>query len=264
MSWIDAHIHLDKYDDEQLKTLITEAKAEGIKKVVAVSVDLASSQWNAQLQQAEPSFVYPCYGFHPEQPLPSDEEQEKLFTWIEERAKANESFAIGEVGLPYYQQQEAIEKGETFNLDPYLLYLRQWLAFAAKWDRPIALHVIYEHVELVLAMLEEIPVKSVHFHWYKGSDEATKLIVERGYFISITPDVVYEPYTQKLITQVPLSQIMLETDGPWPYESPFSGKLTMPMMVKQSCLFIAEQLTRDEHVVAEQLYQNTKRFYQIK
>lgn len=263
MSWIDAHIHLDKYEAQHINQLIQNAQCEGIDHLVAVSVDLASSQYNEQLYKRYPALIYPCYGYHPEQPLPTEEEAEQLFSWIEQRALNNEHYAIGEVGLPYYQQQEALEKGEPFDLQPYLAYLKRWLTFAQKWDKPIALHVIYEHVELVLAMLEEIPLKAVHFHWYKGSEKATQEIVRRGYMVSITPDVVYEAYTQRLVSQIPLTQLMLETDGPWPFEHQFAGKLTTPSMIKRSCRAIAAILRMDEQQVREQLYANTKRFYQI-
>jgi len=264
MSWIDAHIHLDKYKQAELEYLIAEAKIEKISRMVAVSVDLASSQYNEQLYKVYPQLIYPCYGYHPEQALPTEEQEKQLFAWIEERARNNEEFSIGEVGLPYYQQQEAIENGQSFDLEPYIAYLERWFSFALKWDKPIALHVIYEHVELVLELLERTKLKDVHFHWYKGSDEATKEIVKRGYMISITPDVVYEQYTQKLITQVPLAQLMLETDGPWPFAHPFAGRLTTPSMIKQSCSKIASILATDEQLVRQQLFENSKRFYRLK
>ena len=263
MSWIDAHIHLDQYEQQQLEQVLLEAEQEEIKRLIAVSVDLASSQKNEQLYKQYPALVYPCYGYHPEQPLPSKEEEDALFAWIEQRVHQNEPFAIGEVGLPYYKEQEALENGEVFELEPYVEYLIRWFEHAQKWNKPIVLHVIYEHVEKVLDILNDMPLTQVHFHWYKGSDEATAEIVRRGYMISITPDVLYESHTQKLLTQVPLSQIMLETDGPWPFEAEFAGQLTTPTMVKRSCNFIAQQLNVTEQDVAKQLYENSKRFYQL-
>lgn len=263
MSWIDAHIHLDKYEPQQLENIIREAQYEQIKHLIAVSVDLQSSMFNYKLHKQFPSLIYPCYGYHPEQPLPTPEEEARLFTWIEERISDNETFAIGEVGLPYYQQQEAIEKGEVFDLEPYIQYLRRWFLFAQKWDKPIALHVIYDHVEIVLHLLNEIPLTSVHFHWYKGSNQATHELVRRGYMVSITPDALYEPYTKGLITQVPITQMMVETDGPWPYEEQFSNQLTTPKMVKKTCEVIAELKQLDVKVVVNQLYENSKKYYNI-
>lgn len=263
MSWIDAHIHLDKYEPQQLAFLIDEAKQEQIKHLIAVSVDLASSKFNLKLHKQYPGLIYPCYGYHPEQPLPSQAEEADMFEWIEACITEDESFAIGEVGLPYYQQQEALEKGEPFDLEPYIQYLKRWFLFAQKWDKPIALHVIYDHVEIVLQLLDEIPLNAVHFHWYKGSDEATQEVVRRGYMVSITPDACYESYTQKLISQVPLTQMMVETDGPWPFEQRFSNQLTTPKMVKETCEVIAQLKQLDVQEVMEQLYKNSKKLYRI-
>jgi TatD DNase family protein len=40
---------------------------------------------------------------------------------------------------------------------------------------------------------------------------------ENGYFISVTPDVVYDEEIQLLVQRYPLEQMMIETDGPWPF-----------------------------------------------
>ena len=38
----------------------------------------------------------------------------------------------------------------------------------------------------------------------------------------------------------PLEQMMVETDGPWPFEGPFTGKMTHPHMMWHSISMIAE------------------------
>ena len=60
-----------------------------------------------------------------------------------------------------------------------------------------------------------------------------------GYYISLTPDIVYKPKIQALATDYPLDYLMVETDGPWPFEGPFQNQTTVPSMMHQSVQEIA-------------------------
>ena len=65
-------------------------------------------------------------------------------------------------------------------------------------------------------------------------------MIANGYMISVTPDVLYEMEIQRLVQQYPLQQMMVETDGPWPFEGPFQNKITHPSMMHQSMKAIAD------------------------
>ena len=84
-----------------------------------------------------------------------------------------------------------------------------------------------------------------------------------GYFISITPDVLYEEEIQQLVLKYPLEQIMIETDGPWPFEGPFLGQMTHPRMTGESIKKIAEIKQISMNEVEQMLYENTKKFYRL-
>lgn len=71
---IDAHIHLDSYENEPLEAMLKELPQTEVECVIAVSMHLASSRANLQLASHYPTLVYPAFGFHPEQPLPSEAE----------------------------------------------------------------------------------------------------------------------------------------------------------------------------------------------
>ena len=65
-------------------------------------------------------------------------------------------------------------------------------------------------------------------------------MIKNGYFISVTPDVCYEKEIQRLVHLYPLEQMMVETDGPWPFEGPFQSQITHPSMIHQSIKVIAD------------------------
>lgn len=240
LRWVDAHLHVDLYEEERREPMLKEAFAAGVAAVVAVSMDLASSRTNRALSLRCPGRVMPAYGFHPEQTLPDAETLEQLFNWLDERLRAGEHFAIGEVGLPYYSRMEAEEKGASFDEEPYIRLLERFVKLAAGTKLPIVLHAVYEDADKVCDLLERHDVRRAHFHWFKGSPSTIERMARAGFFISITPDVLYEPEIQQLVRDYPLELMMTETDGPWPFEGPFNGRETHPTMVQDVAAAIAE------------------------
>lgn len=262
-AFIDAHIHVDLYEEQEREPMLEAAFDEGAAAVVAVSMNLASSIVNRGLAQRYPGKVHPAYGFHPEQPLPSGPELDELLGWIQLRHEAGERFAIGEVGLPYYTRTEAEAKGERFDEAPYLVLLDRFAALAAELDRPIVLHAVYEDAAKACDLLERHGVRRAHFHWFKGSEAVVRRMAASGYRVSVTPDVVYEEEIQRLVRSYPLELLMVETDGPWPFEGPYAGRSTRPAMAKGAAAKVAEIKRLPAGQAARELLDNTRSFYGI-
>ncbi|MEH7748299.1 TatD family hydrolase [Neobacillus drentensis] len=253
MIMIDAHIHLDRYQDEEIKRMVLDSAH--IEALISVSFHLDSSKRNLLLAQKYPK-VKPAFGYHPEQTLPSENELNVLLNWMDDHR--DEMIAVGEVGLPFYLRQE-----QGISIASYLEVLEVFISKAKRWDKPIVLHAVYDDAPLVCDLLEKSSVSKAHFHWFKGDQKTMDRMIRNGYHISITPDVVYEQEIQQLVSVYPLELMMVETDGPWPFEGPFTGKMTHPNMMEESIRKIAllKKLSAEE--VSDVLHQNTKGFYHI-
>ncbi|MDQ0113015.1 TatD family hydrolase [Paenibacillus harenae] len=260
-TWIDAHIHVDHYDEAEREALLEKAFSAGAAAVVAVSMHLQSSIANRGLAQTYPNRVHPAYGFHPEQPIPSSDDLDELFEWMRARHAAGEKFAIGEVGLPYYTRTEAEAAGQTFDEAPYLALLGRFAALAAELERPIVLHAVYEDADKACDILDRHGVRKAHFHWFKGSEATVRRMIASGYSISITPDIAYEAEIRALAEIYPLSLLMAETDGPWPFEGPYEGRATEPAMSRDVAVHIAAIKQQPVELVRTALLENTKRLY---
>lgn len=258
---IDAHLHLDQYNHKEREGLLVDAGSMNIKGLITVSTDLDSCKKNREIHMKYPNLVHPAYGYHPEQNLPNSSEKEQLIQWM--ISHSNEMVAVGEVGLPYYTRKEAEGKGEEFDYASYIALLEEFIILAKTLGKPIVLHAVYEDAEIACDFLEKHQVTQALFHWYKGPEEVTRRMAGRGYFISITPDVCYEEEIQKLVSMYPIERMMVETDGPWPFEGPFLGELTHPRMIRKSIEKIAEIKGVDPDVVALQILNNTKAFYHL-
>ena len=259
--YIDAHIHLDAYEEGARQSFMERLSADGIDGVVAVSTTLASCKATRELAQRFPGRVYPAYGYHPERPLPSDQELRELLEWMDLHKSG--MTAVGEVGLPYYTRTEAEARGDRFDISPYVDLLEQFVRLAAEWDKPIVLHAVYEDADIACGLLEKYNVRRAHFHWFKGSAATVERMSRNGYFVSFTPDILYEQEIEQLARVYPLEQIMAETDGPWPFEGPFRGQMTEPRMVAAVAGKLAEIKNLGAETVAETFLHNTRAFYRL-
>src|SRR5699024_3236735 len=164
-------------------------------------------------------------------------EMDQFFTWIEQNKE--KMIAIGEVGLPYYLRKE----NEQIELTPYIQLLTRFIELSVRMDKPIILHAVYEDAPLVCTLLEEFSVKKAHFHWFKGDQKTLERII------------------QQIVAQTPIENLLVETDGPWPFEGPFRGEMTHPKMLHASIEMIASIKDLSLDAVYEQLYENTIDFY---
>lgn len=260
---IDAHIHLDGYDPEQRPLLEKALEAEELDGVIAVSMDAASCREVERWAERYPGLVHPAYGFHPEQLLPAETERIALLQWMDERRDA--MIAIGEVGLPYYLRQEAAGAGSeaAFRRGAYVELLEAFVQRAAAWDKPIVLHAVYDDAPLVIDLLERYSVRTAHFHWFKGDAKTTERMAGNGYYISFTPDLAYEAEIRELALRYPADRVMTETDGPWPFEGPFAGQVTLPLMVRDVAASWAALQRLEMDQAAALLRANAKRCYGV-
>ena len=253
---IDAHIHIDKYESDEREQILRDMSAFNVAALIAVSWDLASSKENKVLASRFNS-IKPAFGFHPEQPLLSDAELTALLDFISQSQR--DIIAIGEVGLPYYMRR----KKTSLDRQPFIEQLEPFIQRANHLDVPIIMHAIYDDAPIVCDLLEKHSVKKAHFHWFKGDKKTMERLMANGYLISITPDVLYEQEIQDVVAYYPLSLMMVETDGPWVFEGPFSGEMTHPKMIHQAINKIAAIKNINRKTVYHKLYENTKQFYCI-
>lgn len=257
---IDAHIHPDLYEPGERERMLEEL-GKTVEAIIAVSMHEASCKFNLLLSRQYPGRIYPAFGFHPEQVIPDDEPLSELMDWITRHR--DEAIAIGEVGLPYYNRLESEERGMPFDLYPYIALLDRFIVLAAELDKPVILHAVYEDADIACDLLERHGVTAAHFHWFKGAEHTVQRMVRNRYYISITPDVLYEQEIRELVRNYPLELLMAETDGPWPFKGPFTGRTTLPDMARDVVMEIALLKGVSFADTSERLYGNTRRFYNM-
>jgi len=258
---VDTHIHLasPKYTD--LSGLISRAKGSGVIAVIATGTGPDINENTLALKTRFKNFIHCAIGLHPESPYFSSKDYisrviENIIKW------RHRIVAVGEVGLPYYSIRDSnyfdreIRKASSS--------LREFLELAEKEKLPVIIHAPHKSAEKALQLLRDCNIEKAVFHWHKSPLETTKKIVDEGFYISVTPEIVYEQRDRRLVENVPLSNLLLETDGPWPYENEFSGKLTEPHFVKRAAEEIAKLKDVSLFDVAEETTNNAVKLFGFK
>jgi TatD DNase family protein len=253
---IDSHIHLDMYKPFEREKILSECTMHHVLALISVSYHLKSCYENLKLSQID-GRIKPAYGYHPEQPLPSNEEILDILSFLKENKDS--MAAVGEVGVPYYLKQELPELDPA----PYHEILQMFVQEAKALDKPIILHAVYEDADKAISLLERFSIHHAHFHWFKGSSKTLQKMKDNGYYISLTPDLLYEKEIMTIAEDYPLELLLVETDGPWKFEGPFRGEMTHPAMIHQTVKKLAEIKREPLQDVYKTVLDNTKKLYGI-
>jgi TatD DNase family protein len=243
MPLIDTHIHLTSPRYTDLAGLVARAQHADIAGVVAAAVDEATSYQILVMCDAFPAFVHGGLGVHPERSV-TDDEVERVLALI--RHERRRLAAVAEVGLPWYSIRERPDRDTLIAAaEPRL---QRFLRLACALDLAVVLHAPHESAARALALLRAERIERAVFHWHKASPEVTCTIVEHGYYISVTPEICYRERDRELVAAVPLRNLVIETDGPWPYGGEFEGRPTEPTFLGRVVQEIAtiKGVTTDE------------------
>ncbi len=202
---IDTHAHLDEMED--LAAAVERARLAGVAGIIAVGQDLSSNTRNLEMSARYPAFVYPALGLHPWAIGRLDEAQlEQNIGFISNNL--HRAVALGEVGLDYDKRVL-----KTAGKDMQKEVLRRLLALALRHDKPVSLHSRYAWKD-ALQEVAAAGIRKLVFHWYTGFSSTLAELIEAGYCISATPAAEYHDEHRRAIREVPINNLLLETDCP--------------------------------------------------
>ncbi len=252
MKYIDSHIHLEQYSEQEQALMLKDSNTPAL--LFSCGMDLETNERTLRLNERYPQ-VQPVLGLHPE--------YYQMYNQLEEVKKQiianiHKVSAIGEIGMPYYSLEDKTlnEKKEIIIKSQQVL--GELLDIAKVYEKPVVLHVIFDHVGYVLKELKERNMKNVVFHWFEGSAEDLKTIIQEGYYMSVSPEVMHDEKYAEFVDKIPLELMVLESDGPWPY----NGKKGVSEMILEVINFLAIKRKLSNKKLSEQIYMNTLNCFQ--
>ncbi len=232
---IDSHCHLhDPALPDALDTLRV-AQSLDVWGVIAVGCDASSNERNLALAAAAPKAVWACFGFHPDHDL-----DDAALDRVEQQLAQHHArvVGLGEVGLPWYSLEGKADAAECSARGR--ARLDRLLALSARYDLAVSLHAPHATALDALESLERHHIERAVFHWHKAPSEVTRRIVDAGYFVSVTPEVVYRERDRALVEQVALESLLVESDAPWKYGREFAGIESGPWLAARAAEEVAK------------------------
>lgn len=232
---IDVHCHLDALAYPDPDVVCQESREAGVSQVVAAGMGEVSNRRILDLQQQFPQQVWAALGLHPERLDASWTELEVVLEQIEQHR--DRMVAVGEIGLPHYTLLN--QRMTEDQAREHKAFLEVLVKAAARAGLPVVLHAPHAMAAHALEVVKQYEPAGAVFHWHKSSPETTAAICAAGYYISVTPEVCYRERDQELVRAVPLDRLLLESDGPWPYDGEFTGQRTTPALVAHVAAAVA-------------------------
>jgi len=172
--------------------------------------------------------------------------------------------AIGECGLDYsYLKDSPREKQKEFKIRQEREFRKQ-IRIAKEYNLPLILHLRNLYKKALEILREEAFNGQLVFHFFTGSLEDLKLILQNpNYFIGFSGVITYGNKLDEVIREVPLERILIETDAPYVAPIPYRGKRNEPAYVIEVAKKIANIKNLPLKEVEKTTFENTLRFLRI-
>ena len=245
---VDTHAHIcDPAFDKDRAEVLERARIAGVDAIIAVGENLSDARKNLELAKRYP-MLKPAAGLYPTH-LDLNQAGE-----IADFIRQNHSslVAIGEVGLDYWVVKEAPQKVMQREI------LKRFIELSQGLNLPLNVHSRSAGRHAISLLLENNAVR-VQMHAFDGKSGAALPAVEAGYFFSIPPSVVRSRQKQKLVKQLPLSCLLIETDSPVLGPSP--NERNEPANIRHCVKAIAALKDISEEAVIAAVSENTERLY---
>lgn len=195
--------------------MITRALEMGVHKLLLPNIDSHSIEGMLALEEAYPGKCYAMMGLHP---CYVDEQVETQMALVREWLAKRSFIAVGEIGLDFYwDKTHAALQHQVF---------REQLQLSKQYQLPVVIHSRESTRQCIdeVRSLQDGSLSGV-FHCFSGTLEEAREVIDLGFYLGIGGVVTFKKSgLDKIVEQVDLQHIILETDAPYLAPVPYRGK----------------------------------------
>ncbi|RMA81095.1 TatD family hydrolase [Umboniibacter marinipuniceus] len=246
MRLIDSHCHLNRLHVTAAEA-IADAHARGVTGMMCIGVDADTMPEVLRIAENYQS-VWASVGIHPLS-VSDGFDHQQLLQWLSH----DKVVAIGETGLDYHYQKEAVQLAKQ--RESFEWHLQQ----SKVLQKPVVIHTRAAEKD-TLALINEYgcPRAGGILHCFTERWEMAKAALDFGYHISISGIVTFGSASElrEVTRKIPLDRLLIETDAPWLTPAPNRGKPNLPGYVRDVGEYIAELRGISFEALAEQTAEN--------
>ena len=256
MGLIDSHTHLDFPDfDADRPQLLTRSRALGVEQMVVLGVYQRNWQRLWDLVQTDHQ-LYAAFGLHPvylNEHRP--EHVTELGQWLSRLAGHPQLCAVGEIGLDYYLPELDREAQQQ-------LFEAQ-LQLAADFQLPALLHVRRSHAQVIATLKRFKLQRGGIVHAFAGSREEAREYIKLGFKLGLGGAATWPQALRlrKVIVDLPLDAIVLETDSPDMAPAMYPNQRNSPEHLPDICQALAEVMGISPERLAEATTANARELF---
>ena len=211
-----AHLYLEEFASDR-EAMIERAFSSGVSKIYMPNIDSGHIGDLLALEQSYPEQCFAMMGLHPCYVKENVTSELKV---VEGWLKKRKFCAIGEIGLDFYWDKTLKFKTQQCQA------LRQQLDWARQYQLPVILHTRNATQECIreITQRQDGTLTGI-FHCFSGTLEQAREIISLGFYLGIGGVVTFKNAgLDKIVEQIDLSHLVLETDSPYLAPVPFRGK----------------------------------------
>jgi len=233
----DTHTHqYYETDPDKRRELMQRCFDNGVGRLFLPNVDSTSIEKVFALADAYPENCFPMLGLHPCDVKENWREELEI---IHDTIPQRKIYAIGEIGIDLYWDKTTLDiQVQAFKIQ---------IGWAKELKLPIVIHCrnSYDEVFEVLQQEYDENLRGI-LHCFTGTLEQANKLIGMGFYLGIGGVVTYKNSgLDKVVEQIDLNHIVLETDSPYLAPAPFRGKPN-----ESSYLIYIAQKVADLHQVS--------------
>ncbi len=236
MPLIDTHTHLDFEDfADDRDAVLTRCAAAGVERIVVLGVHRANWERVWQLALDKPA-IHAALGLHPVFLRDHQNEHiEQLRDWLLRLRGEEKLCAIGEIGLDYYVEELDRERQQHL--------LEAQLELANEFALPVLLHVRRAHAPMIATLKRHRLKRAGIVHAFSGSLEEALEYIRLGYKLGLGGAGTWPQAHRmhRVLRQLPLESIVLETDAPDIAPHSHAGQRNSPEFLPDICRELAQR-----------------------
>ena len=167
-------------------------------------------------------------------------------------------FAIGEIGIDLYWKKNFLDnQKQAFEYQ---------INLAKKYSLPIVIHCrdAFDEVFEILESNYSDNLTGI-FHCFSGTLEQAKRIIDLNMKLGIGGVVTFKNgMIDQFLNQIPLNNIVLETDSPYLAPSPYRGKRNESSYIIQVIKKLSEVYEISSEEISKETTKNAKQIFKIK